>query len=154
MRKLKKYNWSSLNRLQLGRYAEYLVKMEFTLYGFDVYGSEVDDRGIDFVVRKEPNAYYDIQVKSACLPRGKYIFFPKQKFQLRKNLLAAIVLFYDGHPPEFYLIPSSAWKHPDDLLADYNYVGKKSPPEWGIRLSKKNIPLLSRFAFERIVQDL
>lgn len=63
-----KYNWSRLNRLQLSRYAEYLVKMQFTLYGFDVYGSEVDDRGIDLVVRKEQNVYYDIQVKSARLP--------------------------------------------------------------------------------------
>lgn len=149
-----KINWSSLNRLQLGRYAEYLVKMEFTLHGFDVYGSEVDDRGIDLVVRREPSAYYDIQVKSACLPRGNYIFFPKDKFQLRENLFAAIVLFRDGRPPEFYLIPSLAWKHPDDLLADYDYVGKKSSPEWGLRLSEKNLPLLSRFSFEKIIQNL
>ena len=152
--RMKKYEWSSLSRLQLGRYAEYLVKMEFTLYGFDVYGSEVDDRGIDLVVRREPNKYYDVQVKSACLPRGNYIFFPKDKFQLRENLLAAIVLFWDGKPPEFYLIPSLAWEHPDNLLADYKYVGKKSPPEWGLRLSRKNLPLLSRFKFENIQQNL
>jgi len=27
--------------------------MEFTLYGFEVNSSEVDDRGIDFVLRKD-----------------------------------------------------------------------------------------------------
>jgi hypothetical protein len=37
--------------MQLGRYAEYLAKMEFMLHGSDVFSSEVDDHGIDFVVR-------------------------------------------------------------------------------------------------------
>ena len=30
-----KTNWSELSPLQLGRYAEYYAKMEFTSYGFD-----------------------------------------------------------------------------------------------------------------------
>ena len=47
------YDWGKLNSMQLGRYAEYFVKMEFTRHGFDVYTAEVDDKGIDFVVRKE-----------------------------------------------------------------------------------------------------
>jgi hypothetical protein len=38
--------------------------MDFTLYGFEVYSSEVDDRGIDFVVRSASGRYYDVQVKS------------------------------------------------------------------------------------------
>lgn len=40
-----RYQWSKLNGLQVGRYAEYFVKMEFTMHGFQVYTSEVDDRG-------------------------------------------------------------------------------------------------------------
>jgi hypothetical protein len=78
-----RYNWGCLNNLQLGKYAEYFVKMEFTLFGFEVYASEVDDRGIDFVVRKDEEIYYDIQVKSV---RGlNYIFFPKDKFSPRSH---------------------------------------------------------------------
>jgi hypothetical protein len=50
---MERYEWNRLSPLQVGRYAEYLVKMEFTLYGFDVYTAEVDDKGIDFVVRKK-----------------------------------------------------------------------------------------------------
>lgn len=45
-----RHNWTRLNRLQLGKYAEYLVKMEFVLCGCDVFSSEVDDHGIDFVI--------------------------------------------------------------------------------------------------------
>jgi len=149
---LKKYEWSCLNKLQIGKYAEYFVKMEFTQHGFDVYSSEVDDRGIDFVVRKEPVSYYDVQVKSVR-DRG-YIFFPKCNFILRKNLFAAIVIFLESQPPQIYLIPSEAWKKPDALLRDREYVGKKSEPEWGVNISKKNMLLLSKYAFEDVVKTL
>lgn len=67
------YKWDKLNHLQIGRYAEYLAKMELTAYGCDVYSSEVDDRGIDFVVRKDSEHYFDIQVKS--LRMGKSNLF-------------------------------------------------------------------------------
>lgn len=149
---MKKYEWSRLNKLQIGKYAEYFVKMEFTQHGFDVYSAEVDDRGIDFVVRKEPSTYYDIQVKS--VRESGYVFFPKHNFILRKNLFAAIVIFVDSQPPRIYLIPSEAWRKPDDLLRDHEYVGKKSKPEWGLNISKKNMSLLSKFSFEDILKTL
>ena len=58
-------NWSKLSHLQLGRYAEYYAKMEFVSYGYDVYTSEVDDHGVDFVARNPVDGqYYEIQVKS------------------------------------------------------------------------------------------
>jgi len=77
---MERFNWARLNHLQLGRYAEYLVKMEFTLWGFSVFTSEVDDRGIDFVVRTNDSRHYDVQVKSI---RGlNYIFFPKHSFPI------------------------------------------------------------------------
>ena len=58
-------NWSKLSHLQLGRYAEYYAKMEFASCGYDVYTSEVDDHGVDFVARNPVDGqYYEIQVKS------------------------------------------------------------------------------------------
>jgi hypothetical protein len=50
-------DWSRLTRLQIGRYAEYFVKTEFTLHGFEMYTSEVDTHGIDFVVRRRDGRY-------------------------------------------------------------------------------------------------
>src|SRR5215218_4529663 len=133
---MEKYDWGKLNHLQLGRYAEYLVKMEFTRHGFDVYTAEVDDKGIDFVIRKERSSgtdiefvYYDVQVKS--VRAMNYVFFSKEKFLLRDNLLAAIGLFEDGDLPRLYLIPATAWNHPNALFVDRSYEGLKSKPEWG-----------------------
>ena len=145
--------------MQVGKYAEYFVKMEFTKYGFDVYTSEVDDKGIDFVVcTSEPRKYYDVQVKSARQAKSgsfNYIFFRQEYFKLRENLYAAIVLLVDGNLPELYLVPSIVWHHPGSLFVKRDYGAlKKSKPEWGLNLSKKNLPLLSEYAFEAVVKKI
>ena len=126
--------------------------MDFTLWGFEVYTSEVDDRGIDFVVRTNDRIYYDIQVKS--VRRKGYIFFNKSTFQLRSNLLASILIFNPGEPPAHYLIPSTEWLVPNKLLVDRNYEGLKSTPEWGINISGKNMPIMETYAFDTRVRDL
>ena len=147
-----RYNWSRLNSLQIGRYAEYFVKMEFTLYGFDVYTSEVDDRGIDFVIRKGHDRYYDIQVKSVY--KAKYIFFPKHKFELRANLFAAVVIFIDREFPRLFLIQATAWEQVNALIVSRDYEMKKSKPEWGLNLSRRNYDLLEAYSFEKVVGKL
>ena len=157
---MESYDWSRLSNAQLGRYAEYFVKMEFTRYGFDVYTAEVDDKGIDFVVRKEHGIedsgteyrYYDVQVKST---RGmNYVFLQQSKFRLRKNLLAALALFGTGRWPDLYLIPSTAWEAPNALFVERAYEGLKSKPEWGLNLSRRNLPLLEPYRFERAIREL
>lgn len=148
---LNRYDWKRLNRLQLGKYAEYFVKMEFTLFGFEVYSAEVDDRGIDFVVRRD-GRYFDVQVKSA---RGfNYIFLSKSKFRPRDGLVAAVVHFVEGQLPELFLIPSRAWECPNSLLVDRNYEGLKSEPEWGLNVSHKNLGLLKRYRFDKVIETL
>ena len=149
---LNKYQWSRLNHLQVGRYAEYFTKMEFTLFGYEVYTSEVDDRGIDFVVRGTSGNYYEVQVKSL---RGHgYIFFPKDRFTLSPNRLAAVVIFLNDQPPSLYLIPASAWRAPNELLVSRDYEGKKSEPEWGLNVSAKNMKLLEAYKFDSVIQTL
>jgi hypothetical protein len=41
---MQRYKWSHLNKQQVGAYTEYFVKMELTMFGFQVYSTEVDDR--------------------------------------------------------------------------------------------------------------
>ncbi len=149
---MERYDWQRLNHIQIGRYAEYFVKMEFVLHGFDVYTSEVDDRGIDFIVRRNETQYFDVQVKSL---RGRgYIFFPKDRFLPRENLLAAVVLFEVGKVPDLFLVPSTVWLRGEDPFVSHDYTGKKSPPEWGLKVAKKFFPRLQEFAFDKVVHTL
>lgn len=140
------HDWSRLNHLQIGRYAEYFTKMQFILLGLDVYSAEVDDRGIDFVVRQEPDRYWDVQVKS--VRKLNYVFVRKDVFPLRPNLLLALTLFEDGYAPDQYLIPASRWSQPDEFFVDREYVGKASKPEYGLNLSRKRLPQLEPYRFE------
>ncbi len=147
-----KYDWTKLSPLQLGRYAEYYAKMEFTLLGFDVYEPEVDDKGIDFIIRKSEDNFYEIQVKS--LLKSNYAYVVKEKFSLRKSLYLALVLFKQGSLPELYLIPSLDWQNPNELLVGRDYIEKKSKPEWGVNITKKSLSRLQKYQFERIAETL
>ncbi|MBS1828813.1 MAG: DUF4365 domain-containing protein [Acidobacteria bacterium] len=141
-----RHNWSRLNRLQLGRYAEYLVKMEFVLFGCDVFSSEVDDHGIDFVIRTRTGNHYDVQVKSFRLEAGKgtpYVFLQKSKFVIDPRLVLVLVQFVGGEPPSLWMIPSCVDGQPNRIFESRDYgEGKQSSPEWGLTLSKKKLALL------------
>lgn len=143
-------NWSELSHLQLGRYAEYYAKMEFASYGYDVYTSEVDDHGVDFVARNpDDGQYYGIQVKA--VRNLDYVYIRKDKMALSPTRLVYLLLFPNGTLPDCYVIPSQTWKDPNALFVDRNYdkPGQKSAPEWGINLSKKNLPLLEPYREEQ-----
>jgi len=145
-----KADWTNLNKLQIGAYAEYFVKMAFTRAGFQVYTSEVDDRGIDFVCRHDRGPFLEVQVKS--IRNSGYIFVQKDKFELRPELLLVAVVFTARESPDIFVIPSLSWQSPSALLVDRDYEGKKSKPEWGINVSRKNSSLLEEFAFERQIK--
>lgn len=147
-----KYDWSRLNHLQVGRYAEYFVKMEAVLYGFDVYTAEVDDKGIDFVIRTRAQHYYDIQVKSS---RGfNYIFFPKSTFDPREHLFAAVVFLFPNQAPDLFLIPATVWQSPTSPFVSHDYEGKKSKPEWGLQVTAKTYPRLAEYSFDKVASTL
>lgn len=150
---MERYIWSSLNPQQVGAYAEYFVKVELTMYGFQVYSAEVDDRGIDFVARHGSGPYVEVQVKSL---RGMgYVFMRKTHFALSDNLYLALGLFSDGKQPDLYLIPSCAWETPNALLVSRDDVeGLASEPEWGLNISAKNMAVLESYSFERSVKKL
>lgn len=147
-----RYVWSALSKQQVGAFAEYFVKMELTMYGFQVYGTEVDDRGIDFVARYEQGPFIEVQVKS--LRDKGYVFMQKEKFVLREHLLLALALLVDGQAPDLYLIPSVVWKEGNAIFVSHDYEKKKSRPEWGLNISKKNMALLEPYRFEQIIEQI
>lgn len=147
-------NWSKLNSMQLGRYAEYYAKMEFASYGFEVYTSEVDDHGIDFIAKRSGGRYLEIQVKA--VRQTNYVFLKKDTWDISdgSNLHLLLLIFEDQKLPNAYLIPAVDWQSPNDLLCDRDYIGQKSKPEYGVRLSKKNTPILNRYRLNTRLQQL
>jgi len=151
-------NWSNLTSLQLGRYAEYYAKMEFASYGFEVYSSEVDDHGVDFIVKvPSQSKFYEVQVKSKR--DNGYVMIDKTKMRnLTDDRLVCFLRFVDDTLPEVYIIPATAWNAPNALFVEHNYgkPDQTSTPEWGMNISNKNLPLLSEYIADsqlnRIIQ--
>jgi hypothetical protein len=147
----RRYDWHRLSRLQKDKYGEYFLKMELTLWGLDVFSSEIDSPGADFLVRIDPSVHHEIHARTI---RGfQSAHFDKERFSPRKKLYAAIVLLELYQPPKIYLIPSTVWSKPSKLFFSKDYEGMMSSPTWGINLSHKNLPLLESYAFERVVGD-
>lgn len=141
--------WSELNHMQLGQYGEYYAKMEFTSYKYDVYTSEVDDHGVDFIAQNiKTGEFFEVQVKSIL--KGNYAFIKKDKLCLNKHHLVCFLHFIDGELPKVYIIPATAWKTPNAVLVNRNYnkEGQKTKPEWGINYSAKNAYLLDKYKSE------
>lgn len=147
-------NWSSLSGMQLGRYAEYFAKMELASYKFEVYTSEVDDHGIDFVIKERQSArFYEIQVKS--IRNNGYVFMPKSTWNINQdNLYLVLLIFNDGKLPDVYLIPAKAWKTTNEVFKDKEYKGLKSDPEYGLNLSIKHQHLLDDYRLEKVYSTL
>lgn len=100
-------NWESLNKLQLGRYAEYYAKMEFASYGFEVYTCEVDDHGVDFIAKRDEE-YFDVQVKS--IRKGNYVYLNNKKLKIADRFLICYLVFKENALPDIYIFPSTVWR--------------------------------------------
>ena len=135
-------NWSALKPLQLGRYAEYYAKMEFTSYGYEVYTSEVDDHGVDFIAKSPAGQFLEVQVKA--MRNKNYVSIHKDKISLDNAHLVCYIVFNNGSFPDVYIIPATVWTEPNGVFVSYDY--KK--PEWGINYSLKNAHLLNPYKAE------
>ena len=149
---MSRYQWSQLSKQQVGAYTEYFVKMELTMHGFQVYETEVDDRGIDFIARYKRGPYLQVQVKS--IRSHGYVFMEKTKFELHEHTYLALGLLCESEPPSLFLVPSAAWQSPGGVFVERNYEGRKSKPEWGLNLSKKHLASLEPFRFESVAARL
>ena len=70
------------------------------------------------------------------------------------SLYLALVLFTEGAEPAVYLIPSTTSLEPTGPFTSRDYAGLKSPPEWGLALTKAARVALDDYRFERIVTQL
>jgi len=146
--------WSSLNNQQVGAFFEYYIKMELTMFGYEVFTPEVDDRGIDFIARRSGSNFIEVQAKA--LRSVGYVFLRKSHFLPSPNRYLALGLLHDGQAPRAYLIPSTVWTKPDQVFVsrDYDKPNQTSAPEWGVNVSAKSMPALEQYALESMLEGL
>lgn len=139
--------WDKLNNLQLGRYSELYAKMEFLSYGMDVYPSEVDDHGVDLIIKTGDKKYVEIQVKSIF--KSKYIIMNNKYVDDDTRVYyVCLLIFENGSLPIMFLIPRDAWKDTSTKL----FVDR--PYEYGINISEKNMQQLEQYSFDKMIKQL
>lgn len=151
-------SYEDYHHIQIGKIGEYWMKLCLTLLDLDVYTSEVDNRGIDFIVRVNDKFYIDIQVKT-IREKTSYVYVDKDNISwktLKDNLYLALVILKNNSIPLTYLIKSTEWNNPNELIKDNNYSkkGLKSKDDWGINISKKNMELLQKYELVKSVIEL
>lgn len=147
------FYWESLRKLQLGKYAEYYAKMEFAKYGFEVYTSEVDDHGIDFVAKcPETSKFYEVQVKSKR-PRGS-IFVNKDDMTMDEYHLLCCICFGEKEWPDVYAIPMTEWENKDNYPALSESNGIETKPAWTVNFSKRNSTVLDKFKIDQVLNEI
>jgi len=122
--------------------------MELASFGCEIYSSEVDDHGVDFIARINKK-FYEVQVKS--MRKSNYVFVLKAKMDICDDFrLVCLLRFVESKLPHVYIVPAKAWRNPNAVLVDRNYENTtKSNPEWGIQFSEKNQHLLEPYTAER-----
>jgi hypothetical protein len=145
-----RFQWSKLNRLQKGTYGEYLAKMEFTMYGFSVFSSEVDDRGIDFVVRNDTRQHFDVQVKT--ITETNYTFVVESKFN--KDLVICLVILREEMEPNIYLFKGTDWSTDSTGLLNHKHYPASKEAEFGINITKSRLKHLENYKFDTVVSSL
>lgn len=153
------FDHSNLSNLYVGQFGEQLVKLYFIVNGIDTYEPLIDDKGIDFVARVSDEKFYDVQVKTVRLKKECYIYITKEtwNYKLRENLLVAFVVLEQDLSPTLLLIPSTAWQTDTTtkILANRDYIGKKSKPEWGITINKKNLQhLIDNYEIDKTITNI
>lgn len=148
--------WSQngLNTPQkLGTFCEYYAKMALTSYGMDVYSSEVDDHGIDFVAETK-KGFLKFQVKSIRLAATKYVFMRKDFFEtLDDNMYLFLIVLKDGEHPNAYIVPTSAWRINTGSKLFVHHENYKKP-EYGVNVSAKNMSELEPYSIDKMITCL
>jgi hypothetical protein len=139
---------------QFGTYVEYLAKLYFIRRGDDVYLPEIDNKWIDFIVRRPDGTFLEIQARGrrkAPPPRQfHYFYIEKEIFPLSERRWLFLALYSDTtrNHGDYFLIPATAWlQQASKLFKDrlYNKPGQKSQPEWGLNLHERHVHLLEPY---------
>jgi hypothetical protein len=145
------HQYSHLNDQKKGAVGEALARATFILVGFEVYKTEYDDRGIDFVTRKPGSRFYSVQVKASGPTVNPFIY--ASKFQLTDEFLFVAVRLVDGKEPAIYVARGSVWKSPAGCI-NYNPKGGAAGPYYEFRFNQANTAYLTSFLFAPYVKTL
>ena len=120
------------------------------MYGLLVFSAEVDDRGIDFVARRNDGVHFDVQVKT--ITKRNYTYISQSKFS--EKLVVCLVVLSELSSPEMFLFLGSDWSKDKSGLLSHKKFPSQKEAEYGINITMERLPLLQEFLFNKRVSAL
>jgi hypothetical protein len=138
--------WRHLNHMELNLYGKELITNKLTQLGMSIR-----EHNKDLIAVGPYGVEKRIQVR--CIRSStKYVMLPKSRFDANDvDLILLLIIFHEAIQPEFYWIPSSAFKEPNDLFKDRDHY---EVPEYGMNVSAKNLSLLDKYKLDSTVDEL
>ena len=133
----------------IGQIGEYYARILFLSNGFDVYMPLIDNKGIDFIAKRNEKEY-KVQVKTVCPYSYCYIRDnDNNEFNVEDgNFLVCYIRLKESETdkeqlpvPDILIFNATLWgslsknEKLKDILVDYSQ--RKNNPEYGIKFNKK-----------------
>lgn len=148
-------NWSKLSNTQMETFGRYFAKMEFESFGFEVYSSEKNEKGIDFIARRDDGFVYEVQTKTILYSSEQCRKSAVYSLDIANlNMHINLLLFKNGKMPDSFLIPAMAWKFPNDLFSNRITDGNKFSTGYVLNISKRSLPILENYKFGNMLESL
>lgn len=141
----------------LRKQVEQFVKQELMKAGLEVFASESDNRGVDFIVKAPSGKYHELFLQPINLDFARSVKIPKGDLgELKDNLWIALVFVMKGIGPVLHLIPSKILESPDNyIFFDHEQdVRFKHLSNWEIKVFQKSIGELSKYSLTNMVSKL
>lgn len=146
-------SYKHLNNIQKGWFGATYSKLAFTLEGFEVYSSEYDDRGVDFVIRNKSGQFFSVQVKTTIDDTANP-FIKKDKFHSCENFIFCAVRIIEGMKPTLYITRGSDWNSNKYECLNYNPNGGGHGPYYEICFASKYKDQLKDFEFQTYIERM
>ena len=141
----------------LRKQVEQFVKQELMKAGLEVFASESENRGVDFIVKTLSGKYHELFLQPIDLDFTKSVKIPKGDLgKLKDNLWIALVFVMKGMEPILHLIPSKALENPDNyIFFDHEQDERFSHlSNWEIKVFQKSIGELSKYSLTNMGSKL
>lgn len=120
--------------------------------------AKIDEQsGKRLIIKTTSGIQHNIIIRFLNLDESRSLKIPKSDFnyELRENLWVLLLLYMKDMEPFSYLIPSKVFHAPNTMFIDNEQPAMFSHlSNWEIKVFRKGIEELSKYAFETIINDL
>ncbi|MEM7549491.1 MAG: hypothetical protein AAF363_07450 [Bacteroidota bacterium] len=141
----------------LRKQVEQFVKQELMKAGLEVFASESENRGVDFIIKTPSGKYHELFLQPINLDFTRSVKIPKNDLgELKDNLWIVLVFVMKGMEPVLHLIASKVLQSPDNYIFFEHEQGErfKHLSNWEIKVFQKGIGELSKYSLTSMISKL